>query len=215
MTTNWIKINLQSDFPAWTSNFTSRSVYVYLRYTISNSQVSYSNYWTSQSYADSSNTNSNYLVAQGTGRFAIVEYQLPYLYVISLFTRSFGQRTCTINQKCMFYGFLLPSTLPATMTISSMTFLLPKEFNYSTTPTFNKCTLQPTTTLLYTFGCSVTRNNSQITIGYTPGGSNYNQGYNLLNLDHSSSSMLFTSPKYPGDHYQMQVNLWSNTNALV
>jgi hypothetical protein len=29
------------------------------------------------------------------------------------------------------------------------------------------------------------------------------------------ASSLFTAPKYPGDHYQMQVNLWSSGNALV
>ncbi len=215
MASNWIKINLQTDFPAWTANYTSRSIFVYLRYVIANYQTVNSNYWTAQAFANPTNTNSNFLVAQGTGRFAIVEYQLPFLYVISLFTRSFGQRTCIINQQCMFYGFLLPSTPQANLTIRSMTFLLPKEFNYSTAQTFDRCTLQPTTTLLYTFGCSIGRNNSQITIGYTPGGSNYNQWYNLLNIDASSPSMLFTSPKYPGDHYQMQVNLWSNTNALV
>ena len=213
MNSRWIQLNLQSDFPAWTANFTGRSIYVYLRYTILNSQTTYSNYWTAKSFAHSSSNNTNYLIAQGTGRFSILEYQLPYLYVISLFTRSFGQRTCTINQQCMFYGFLLPSTPSSSIPITSMTFLLPKEFNYSTTQTLNKCTLQPTTTMLYTFSCGVARNNSQITISYTPPA--YNQGYNLINLDNSVASMLFTSPKYPGNQYQMQVNLWSNTNKLV
>jgi len=126
LTNSWIMLNMQSDFPAWTSNFTGRSIYVYLRYTIQNYQTAYSNYWTVQAYAHPSSTSWYYLVSQGTGRFSIVEYQLPYLYVISLFTRSFGQRTCTINQQCMFYGFLLPSTPSSSITISSMTFLLPK-----------------------------------------------------------------------------------------
>lgn len=50
---------------------------------------------------------------------------------------------------------------------------------------------------------------------YTPGSGQYNQGYNLLKLDHSDPSRLFTAPSYPGNHYQMKVNLWSTTNTLV
>ena len=115
----------------------------------------------------------------------------------------------------MFYGFLLPTTPRSSITITRMTFLLPKEFKYTTTRTLNKCTLQPTTTSLWTFSCGVERKDAQITISYTPTSNSYNQGYNLLNLDHSDSSMLFTAPAFPGNHYTMQVNLWSSSNALV
>jgi hypothetical protein len=113
----------------------------------------------------------------------------------------------------MFYGFLYPTTPSTSININRMTFLLPKEFGYSSLQTFDSCTVQATTTTLYTFSCGISRNNSQITIGYTP--TVYNQLYNLLNLDNSDATKLFTAPSYPGDHYQMQVNLWSNTNALV
>lgn len=215
MGSTWVRVNLQSDFPSWTSNFTGRSLFIYLRYTISNGQYNYGNNWTARAYADVSSTSSNYLISQATGRFAIVEYLLPYLYVISLYTKSFVQRTCTIGEQCMFYGFLLPTTPSSTMAIDSMTFLLPKEFNYTTTQTLDKCTLQPTTTSLWTFACGVSRTNSQITISYKPSSGTYNQWYNLINLDHSNPSLLFTAPSYPGDHYQMKVNLWSPSNALV
>ncbi len=148
---------MQADFPAWNSNFTGRSVFIYLKYTISNGQTNFGNYWLAKTYTDPSSTSSNYLVSQATGRFAIVEYLLPYLYVISLWTRSFVQRTCVIGQQCMFYGFLLPTTPRATMTIDHMTFLLPKEFNYTATQTLNRCTVQPTTNSLWTFSCGVSR----------------------------------------------------------
>lgn len=72
MGSNWVKINMQSDFPAWTSAFTSKSVFVYLRYTISNGQVSYGNYWYAYTYTHATSTSSDYLVSQATGRFAIV-----------------------------------------------------------------------------------------------------------------------------------------------
>lgn len=139
---------------------------------------------------------------------------LPYLYVISLWTKSFQQRTCKVNQQCMFYGFLLPTTPQATLTINYFTFILPKEFNYTALQNLDRCTLQPTTTQLYSVtSCSITRNPSAVTIKYSP--PTYNQWYNLIGVDHSNPALLFTAPPYPGDHYQMQTNLWTSAGALV
>ena len=116
----------------------------------------------------------------------------------------------------MFYGFLLPSTPSSSIAIKKMTYVLPPEFNYSPVRALDSCTLQPTTTSLYSVSdCSVRRDSRKITIGYNPSGSNYNQGYNLINIDHSVASSLFTAPDYPGNHYQMQVNLWTSSYALV
>lgn len=133
--------------------------------------------------------------------------------MINFPTRSFNQRTCTIGQKCMIYGFLYPTTPSTSIAINRMSFLLPREFNYSSAQTFDSCFIQSRTTTFYSFSCPVSRNNSQITIGFTPPG--YNQLYNLFNIDHSSASMLFTAPNFPGNHYRMQVNLWASNNSLV
>ena len=157
MSSRWVKLNKQSDFPAWTSDHTARSIFIYLRYTISDGQNNYGNYWNAYAYTHATSTSSDYLVSQAQGRFAIVEYLLPYLYVISLYTKSFTQRTCAVDQQCMFYGFLLPSTLQSDIAVRYMTFLLPQEFGYTPTRTLNKCTLQPTTTSLWTFNCGVSR----------------------------------------------------------
>lgn len=113
----------------------------------------------------------------------------------------------------MIYGFIHPTTPSTDIVINRMTFLLPKEFNYSSLQTFDNCFIQSTTTSYYQFSCSLVRNSSQITIAFNP--TTYNQRYNLFNIDHSDSSRLFTAPRFPGSHYQMQVNLWSNTNTLV
>ena len=126
MGSTWLKLNMQSDFPTWTSNFTGRSIFLYLRYTISNGQTNFGNYWYAEGYTHATSTSWYYRVSRANGRFAIVEYLLPYLYVISLWTKSFVQRTCTINQKCMFYGFLLPSTDKTDIAITYMTFILPR-----------------------------------------------------------------------------------------
>ena len=160
MGNTWLKLNMQSDFPAWTSNHTGRSIFLYLRYTISNGQTNFGNYWYAEGYTHATSTTWYYRVSRANGRFAIVEYLLPYLYVISLWTKSFVQRTCTINQQCMFYGFLLPSTDVNDIKITYMTFILPREFKYSPARTLNRCTLQPTTTSLWTFNCAVTRSSA-------------------------------------------------------
>jgi hypothetical protein len=213
MGSNYIILNLFSNFPAWTNAITQRSIYIYIRYTILNSKTVQSNDWYAYAYTDPSSSSSIYAVSYATGHFPIVEYQLPFLYVINFPTRSFSQRTCTLGQQCMIYGFIYPTTPSATMVIDHMTFLLPKEFNYSSLQTFDSCFIQSTTTTYYSFNCPLTRNNSQITIGFNP--TVYNQLYNLFNIDTSNTAMLFTAPKYPGNHYQMQVNLWSSSNALV
>ncbi len=126
MATNYVKINLQADYPEWTANFTGRSMFIYLRYTINNAQNGYSNYWNAYTYTDSSSTSTYYQVSHATGRFPIVQYLLPYLYVLSLYTKSFQQRTCRIGEKCMFYGFLLPTTPSTSIAIRYMTYILPK-----------------------------------------------------------------------------------------
>lgn len=72
MNANWVRLNLQSDFPTWTSNFTSRKIYVYLKYQIANTQTVQSNPWTAYAYTDPTSTSNNYLVSQATGNFPIV-----------------------------------------------------------------------------------------------------------------------------------------------
>ena len=94
-----------------------------------------------------------------------------------------------------------------------MTFVLPREFNYSSQQTFDSCFIQSKTTVYEQFSCSLGRNNSRITIAFNP--SSYNQQYNLFNIDHSTASLLFTAPSYPGNHYQMRVNLWTTANLLA
>jgi hypothetical protein len=39
--------------------------------------------------------------------------------------------------------------------------------------------------------------------------------YKLITIDTSNSSQLFKSPAYPGDQYQMKVDLYTNTQLLI
>lgn len=126
MGSNYVVLNLQSDFPAWDTGFTQRNIYVYLSFQIANSQMVNSNNWYAYAYTDPSSTSNNYMVSQAVGKFPIVNYQLPFLYVINFPVESFGDRTCSIGEKCMFYGFLYPTTPFASIQIKYMTFVLPR-----------------------------------------------------------------------------------------
>lgn len=83
MATNYVVLNLFSNFPLWNSGFTQRSIYVYLRYTIQNYQTVTCNPWYATAYSDPSSNSWYYEISSSTGNFPIVEYQLPFLYVIN------------------------------------------------------------------------------------------------------------------------------------
>jgi len=85
----------------------------------------------------------------------------------------------------MIYGYIQPTTTAAQIPINRMTFILPREFNYSNQASFDQCKIQWGTTTFTTFACGVVRNNSDVTISFQPTPVPYNQLYNLLEIAHS------------------------------
>lgn len=69
----------------------------------------------------------------------------------------------------------------------------------------------------YNFGCTASRNNSKVTIRFIPtsGGYVYNHMYKLLKIDNHDDTKLFIAPQYPGTHYQMKVDLYTNSHLLI
>ncbi|CAM5999585.1 unnamed protein product [Sphagnum balticum] len=84
-----VRLNMQSDFPAWQSEFINRTIIVYLKYQILTGLGSSCGMWTATTYTDPTSTNIDYTVSVAQGNFNIVPYQLPYLYVINFPTESF------------------------------------------------------------------------------------------------------------------------------
>lgn len=72
MASNYVLLNLFSDFPAWNSGFRQRSIYVYLRYTIQNYQTVNSNSWSATAYSHASSNSWYYEISTSTGNFPIV-----------------------------------------------------------------------------------------------------------------------------------------------
>jgi hypothetical protein len=117
----------------------------------------------------------------------------------------------------MFYGYLLPTTPQASFQIKYMDYTIPAEFKYSNLVAYNGCDMKEKNSDNYLFGCTATRNNSKVTVRFTPtsGGYIYNHNYKLIKIDHVDASKLFTAPQYPGNHYQMKVDLYTDTNRLI
>ena len=210
--TRSLYIYTQDNFPDWNENFTDKKVVIYLKYTIHNSKSGNSNNWYAAAYTSTSYDNDK-RVSQASGTFPISEYQSPFIYKINFPTQAFSKRTCRTNQLCMFYGYLLPSTLYSDIQIRYMTYTLPPEFGYSSTTNYDRCSMEEKNDDYNPITCTATRNDSDVTIKFWP--NNYNHNYKLVSIDDSDQSLLFKAPKYPGTHYQMKVDLWTSSHILV
>ncbi len=124
MSTGYIQLIKQKDFPAWDSGFINRKVIIYLKYTIATSVAVACSDWVATAYTGLSVSSSN-VVSQAKGFFNVDQFISPSINAINFPTKSFSKRTCKTNEKCMFYGYLYPSTLYSDTPISYMTFTLP------------------------------------------------------------------------------------------
>jgi hypothetical protein len=64
-----------------------------------------------------------------------------------------------------------------------------------------------------TVSCQATKNNSEVSLRFTP--SPYNMNYKLITIDTANANQLFKTPEYPGNQYQMKVDLYTNTQLLI
>lgn len=55
--------------------------------------------------------------------------------------------------------------------------------------------------------CLVDRTNSTVRMTYVP--ASYDHNYKLITLNINDGSLLFTTPQYPGTHYQMKADLYT------
>ena len=110
----------------------------------------------------------------------------------------------------MFYGYLLPSTLSSEYVIRKMVFTLPPEFKYAAITSMDSCLMKGYSDVPIT-SCLIDRTNSTLTITYVP--SSYDHNYKLITLNTAATNKLFTSPAYPGTHYQMKADLYTQISS--
>lgn len=202
----------QDNFPDWQTSFTDKNIVIYLKYTIHDSKSGNSNAWNAHAYTITS-VNSEYRVSQASGTFPIDEFQSPYIYKVNFPTEAFSKRTCRINELCMFYGYLLPSTQYATTQLRYMVYTLPQEFGYSKNTDYDKCQMQEKNDDNNPITCTASRSDSDVSIKFNP--TSYNHNYKLVSIDTTDQTQLFQAPKFPGTHYQMKVDLYTSTDILM
>jgi hypothetical protein len=213
-----VRITKNSDFPAWTAAFINKKITVYLMYTISTSLLGLqSSNWVATTYTDAASTSSSLRVSSAVGSFYVELYQSPYIYKIDFFTYSFTKRICEAGEKCMFYGYLLPSTLQANFQIKYFDYTIPSEFIYSNLLSYDSCDMKEKNSDSYNFACTASRNTSKVTVRFLPttGGYVYNHNYKLIRIDNKNATRLFNAPQYPGTHYQMKVDLYTTADILI
>ena len=210
--TRSLKLYKQDNFPEWDSSFLNKKIAIYVKYTITDSKTGNSYNWQATAYT-TDQINNDYRVSLATGNFPIIEYKSPEMYKIDFLTKAFNKRTCRTESLCMLYGYLLPSTLISETQISYMTFTLAPEFGYSSITTYDSCAMQEKNDDYNPVTCTASRNDSDFTIKFVP--QTYNHNYKLINIDTSTASNLFLSPKNPGPHYQTKVNLFSSSDVLL
>lgn len=97
MSSTYIVLNMQSNFPTWNSTFTNRKVIIHIRYTIPDWYGAVSPTWYVRSYSHPTSNSGIYQISQATGTFNILNYQSPFLYKVNFNTKAFSKRTCHIN----------------------------------------------------------------------------------------------------------------------
>jgi hypothetical protein len=210
-----VRLTLPSSFPAWDTTFPGRSVILYLEYIIADHVVTATlNDWIAIAYAGTTETNAD-LISRANGKFDIAPYISPPISSVDFHTTSFTSRTCTTNDQCMFYGYLLPSTEQSSYQISKMVFTLPREFSYAPITSLTKCLMKGYTDVSIT-SCNTDRQDSVFRITYVP--ASYDHNYKLITLN-TDDTKLFTSPANPGTHYQMKADIYTTlangTDLLV
>ena len=122
-----MRLTKPTNFPAWESAFINRKIELYLQYIIADNLAgTNTGDWYATAYTDPTSTSSTYMVSQAKGKFYVINYMSPYIYVINFYTQSFTTRTCHTGEQCMFYGYLLPSTLSSNNQISYMDYTIPR-----------------------------------------------------------------------------------------
>jgi hypothetical protein len=214
MNSGYVRIIKQDKFPEWNAAMTAKKVVVYLKYTINQNQIGgNTGNWYAYGINHLTSTSSTYQICRAHGNFYVDDFLSPYIYKINFPTLSFSKRTCRTNEVCMFYGYLLPSTLSSEYTIGYMDYVLPSEFGYSNLIDYTACVMEEKNDDVNPVTCKATRNDSDVTVRFDP--TYYNHNYKLISIDTSNAAQLFTSPEFPGAHYRMKVNLYTTANVLI
>lgn len=151
----------------------------------------------------------NYYISECTTTITISQHKVPIIGQATFNTKSFSDRRGTTNDKVIYYMLLKPTT---TVPVTKMRFYLPREFGYPPVGNHDNCKLitRQVTNLV---SCVETREAGQTVLTVDTTG--YDNGARIVQLANSNMSNWFTAPAYPGDFYNMTIEMYGATGTLL
>ena len=150
-----------------------------------------------------------YYMTQAQVTVMISQHQVPVISVINFNTQSFANRLARVNNKEVFYLLFKPLN---TVTIGSIVFTIPSEFNYPGVFELDNCKMIGRTTIQQT-SCKLSRYQGQTLVTLTPTG--YDNNVKIFQIGSVDTANWFTAPGLPGDFYVMNVAVYSPTGTLI
>jgi hypothetical protein len=150
-----------------------------------------------------------YYISQASTTITISQYKVPIIGQITFNTKSFLDRRGYTNDNVIYYMLLKPTT---TVPITKMLFYLPREFGYPPVDNHDNCQMI-TRQVTNLATCLESRDAGQTVITIDTTG--YDNGARIIQLANSNISKWFTAPAYPGDFYNMTIEMYDSAGDLL
>jgi hypothetical protein len=217
-TPQYLRLTLDSDMATYDSSWAYLSIRVHAKFTLADFPTAPTLYVTSPvtsgsffaySSVNATSSSSLYYMSQCSLTVSISQNQVPVISVINFNTQSFANRVARVNNKEIFYLLFKPLV---NVNIGSVVFTIPSQFNYPGVFQFDNCLMIGRTTIPQG-NCQLSRSQGQTLVTLVP--NNYDNQVKIFQLGTVLQSNWFTAPSLPGDFYNMNVAIYSNTGTLI
>ena len=217
-TPQYLRLTRDSDMTTYNSAWAYLSIRVHAKFTLADFAPAPTLYVTAPvtsgsfyAYSSTNATSSSslYYMSQCSQTVSISQNQVPIISVINFNTQSFANRVARVNNKEIFYMLFKPLV---NVNIGSIVFTIPSQFNYPGVFQFDNCLMIGRTTTPQG-NCQLSRSQGQTLVTLVP--NNYDNQVKIIQIGTVLQSNWFTAPSLPGDFYNMNVAIYSNTGALI
>ncbi|KAL4455552.1 hypothetical protein ABPG73_002585 [Tetrahymena malaccensis] len=131
----------------------------------------------------------------------------PNLATAGFYTQPYYLRQAQINQLVEFQMLIRPRTSPLNYVIDTFVFKIPSDFLIPQQQSFDSCLIQGTIDLSIQ-SCNLQRRNGNNRLTLIPADT-YDNSAKIITLSNKNTSLLFTSPPFPGQYSLMGIEMYS------
>ena len=214
----FIRLTRDSDMTTFSSSWGLMSIKLHAKFTLADFPTTPTLYTTTPvtsapftiySSVNATSPSSLYYMSQCSVTVSISQNQVPVISVINFNTQSFANRLARVNNKEVFYLLFKPLN---PVTIGSVVFTIPSQFNYPGVFSLDYCRMIGRTTIQQN-SCQLSRYQGQTLVTLTPTG--YDNNVKIFQIGSVDTANWFTAPSLPGDFYEMNVAIYSPTGTLI